>query len=112
MQGCFARLRHALAAAPNGHALLEADGLKAIKAVFDASEHDGTRAEAARILVNLARLQDGARSPGGGGGCAWWVAGSTHAEPPPALAPRAAALQSLWPGRSRRTRPFRCWPSS
>jgi len=65
MQGCFARLRHALAAAPNGHALLEADGLKAIKAVFDASEHDGTRAEAARILVNLARLQDGARSPGG-----------------------------------------------
>jgi hypothetical protein len=43
----------------NAERLVAADGLRAVAAVFDGSDHDGTRYEAARIHVQLARLQHG-----------------------------------------------------
>ena len=55
-----------LGAAENGEALVaDARGLAAIAATFEASDHDGTCFEAARIYANLARLQrgNGARLP-------------------------------------------------
>jgi len=84
---CFA-----IIAAHNGRALIEADGLKAIKAVFDGSEHDGTRSESARILVNLVRLQDGTSNLAD---LLRLIGCRTHAEGPTKLEPRVSLSASV-----------------